>query len=281
MAQQQDLGRVEIVTVPVADGLYMLVGQGGNIGVSVGEDGIVLVDDQFAPLLPKIKAALAELDDGPVRVVLNTHWHFDHTGGNELLAGAGAIIVAHENVRKRMSSEQFIATFEMTMPPSPAAALPVVTFTRDVTLHLNGVTIEVQHAPPAHTDGDSIVWFRELNAVHMGDTYFAGMYPFIDFNTGGNIRGMIEAVDAMLPRMDANTRIIPGHGPLSNAEELRAYRDMLATVADRIDSLIAEGKSADEVIAAKPASDYDASLAQGFLKSDDWVRMVYQGMTAQ
>ena len=281
LAQQQDFSQVQIGTVPVADGLYMLTGQGGNIGVSVGADGIVLVDDQVAGLVDKIRTALAALDDGDVRLVLNTHWHFDHTGGNELLAGGGAMIVAHENVRKRMNSKQFVEFFQMERQPEPTAALPVITFTRDITLHLNGQTIEVQHTPPAHTDGDSIVWFRELNAVHMGDTYFNGFYPFIDYSSGGSIRGMIAAVDQALPRIDDQTRIIPGHGPLSNIGELRQYRVMLVTVADRIDALMADGKTADEIVAAQPTADFDADWGEGLIKPDDWVRLVHRGMQAK
>lgn len=281
VAQQRDFSEVQIGTVPVAEGLYMLTGQGGNIGVSVGADGIVLVDDQFAGLVDKIRAVLTELDDGDVRVVLNTHWHFDHTGGNELFAGGGAMILAHENVRKRMDTEQFTEFFDMQVPPSAAGALPVLTFTRDVTLHLNGQTIEVEHVPSAHTDGDAVVWFRELNALHMGDTYFNGFYPFIDFSSGGSIGGMIAAVDAVLPRINDATKVIPGHGPLSNVAELRQYRSMLQTVADRMDALIADGKSVDEIVAAKPTADFDAEWADGFIKPDDWVRLVYRGMAAK
>lgn len=280
VAQQQDFSKVQIGTVPVADGLYMLTGSGGNIGVSVGADGFVLVDDQFAELVDKIRAALAELGDGNVRLVLNTHWHFDHTGGNEKLENAGALVLAHENVRKRMSTRQFTQFFNMESPPSPHDALPELTFTRDVTLHLNGQTIRVEHVPAAHTDGDSVVWFTELNAVHMGDTYFNGFYPFIDFSSGGSIGGMIDAVNQALPHMDADTKVIPGHGPLSNAAELRAYRDMLQTVKSRIDALIADGQDAEAIVAAKPTADFDAEWGDGFIRPDDWVRLVHRGMTA-
>lgn len=281
IAQQQDLSQVQIGTVPVADGLYMLTGSGGNIGVSVGVDGVIVIDDQFAALVDKIRAAIAEVSDKPVRMVLNTHWHFDHTGGNELLAGGGALVIAHENVRKRMSAGQFNEFFQSETPPSPAGALPVVTFKRDVTLHLNGQTIEVEHVPAAHTDGDAIVWFRELNAVHMGDTYFNGFYPFIDYGSAGNIRGMVAAVAGALERMDEQTQVIPGHGPLSNVAELRKYHDMLKTVTERMDALIGACKDADAIVAAKPTAEFDAQWGNGFIKPDDWVRLVYRGMTAK
>lgn len=281
VAQQQDLSQVQIGTVPVADGLYMLTGSGGNIGVSVGADGVVVIDDQFAALVDKIRAAIAEVSDKPVRMVLNTHWHFDHTGGNELLAGGGALVIAHENVRKRMSAGQFNEFFQSETPPSPAGALPVVTFTSDVTLHLNGQTIEIEHVPTAHTDGDAIVWFKELNAVHMGDTYFNGFYPFIDFGSDGNIRGMVAAVEHALERMDANTQVIPGHGPLSNAAELRTYHDMLKAVTERMEALMAQGKDVDAIVAAKPTAAFDAEWGGGFIKPDDWVRLVHRGMNAK
>jgi cyclase len=236
------------------------------------------VDDQFAPLVGKIRAAIRELSDQPIRMVLNTHWHFDHTGGNELLADEGAVVIAHENVRKRMSTRQFTEFFQTERPPSPAGALPVVTFTRDITLHLNGQTMAVEYVPPAHTDGDAIVWFRELNAVHMGDTYFNGFYPFIDTSSGGTIRGMVSAVAAALARMDGDTRVIPGHGPLSNAAELRVYHDMLQAVVERMDALIAAGNDLDAIVAAKPTATFDAEWGDGFIKPDDWVRLVYEGM---
>jgi len=255
-AQQQDFSQVSIGTEPVADGLYVLTGFGGNIGVLTGPDGVILIDDQFADLVDKIRGAVAAISPEEIRLVLNTHWHFDHTGGNELLGRGGALIIAHENVRKRMSTDQFTEFFQQTTPASPSIALPVVTFTRDVTLHLNGQTIEVQYVPPAHTDGDSIVWFKDLNAVHLGDTYFNGFYPFIDFSTGGSLRGMIGAANVALARMDDETKVIPGHGPLSNRSELRDFRDMLRTVSDRIEADIRAGQSLEEVVAAKPAAKF-------------------------
>ncbi len=276
----QDFSRATITTVPVYDGIYMLMGQGGNIGVSVGPDGILLIDDQYAPMNDKIVAALAAIAEQPVKMVLNTHWHGDHTGGNELFADSGALIVAHDNVRTRMSATHFSSFFRSESPPSPAAALPVVTFDRSVTLHVNGLTIHAEHVPPAHTDGDSIVWFREANVVHLGDTYFNGFYPFVDVDSGGSVRGVIAAVDGVLPRIDDATRVMPGHGPLSNRAELLRYRTMLATVSDSIDKLISAGRSKEEVIAAQPSAAFDADWGGGFIKPDQWVGLVYESMVA-
>ncbi len=264
-----------ITTIPVATGIYMLIGQGGNIGVSVGQDGVLLIDDQFAPMHEKISAAVRTITEQPVKMLLNTHWHGDHTGGNELFAFAGALIIAHDNVRKRMSTAQFSSFFRNETPPASDAALPVVTFDSSVTLHINDMTLHAQHVPPAHTDGDSIIWFREANVVHLGDTYFNGFYPFIDIDSGGSVRGMIAAIDIALPNIDAETKIMPGHGPLADKKALIAYRDMLEVVADRIDILIGEGNSRQQVIDAKPTADYDAEWGDGFIKPDQWVGLVY------
>ncbi len=271
---QQDLDSVQITSQPVAPGLFMLTGSGGNIGVLTGEEGVVIVDDQFAELTEKIQATIATLSDEPVRMVLNTHWHSDHTGGNENFGEAGALIIAHENVRRRMNAEGVITFFNMQTPPSPPAALPVVTFTADVTLHLNGVAVRAEHLPGAHTDGDAIIWFDGLNAVHMGDTYFNGLYPFVDKSSGGSVAGMLAAADHVITRIDDETQIIPGHGPLSNKAELVAYRSMLATVAGRIEALVAEGKSTPEIIAAKPSAEYDAQWGQAFIQPDQWIGLL-------
>lgn len=275
---QQNFDNVQIQTIPVSDGLYMLVGSGGNIGVSVGEDGVFMIDDQFAPLTGKIQAAISELSDNPVRFVVNTHWHGDHTGGNENWGESGAVIVAHENVRERMSTEQFIEAFNMRTPPAPDVALPVVTFNDAVTFHWNDETIRVFHVSTAHTDGDGIIHFANANAVHMGDTYFNGFFPFIDAATGGTVDGMIAAADQVLGMIDDDTKIIPGHGPLSNKAELQAFRDMLDTVRGRVANLIADGNARDAVIAAKPTSDLDAEWGGGFLQPDVWVGIVFDAM---
>lgn len=209
----------------------MLLGAGGNIGVSVGADGVFVIDDRYAPLTEKIKAAVRALSTAPIRFVINTHWHGDHTGGNENLAHDGTLIIAQENVRKRMSVEQFIAAFNSRVPPKPVVALPVVTFTDGVTFYLNGDTIQVLHVKAAHTDGDAIIYFRKANVIHAGDTFFNGFYPFIDASTGGSLDGMTAAADQILSLANDQTRIIPGHGPLGGRAEVKAFRDMLATVA--------------------------------------------------
>lgn len=274
----QDAQDVKIEAIKIADGVYMLEGSGGNIGLSIGDDGVFMIDDQFAPLTEKITAKIRELSDKPIRFVINTHWHGDHTGGNENLGQGGAIIVAHQNVRERMSKEQFLAAFNARTPPAPPKALPVITFADAVTFHWNGEELRVQHVAPAHTDGDSIIYFSKANVMHMGDTYFNGMYPFIDASTGGSIDGMIAAADTALKLTNAETKFIPGHGPLSGAKELKEYRAMLATVSERMHKLIKAGKSREEVIKSKPTADLDAKWGAGFLNADAWVGIVYDGI---
>ena len=277
VAQMED---VEIRTVPVADGVYMLMGSGGNIGLSIGEDGAFVIDDQYAPLTDKVIAAIRELTDKPVRFVINTHWHGDHTGGNENMGKAGAIIVAHENVRVRMSEEQFHEAFDNRTPPAPVGALPVITFDDGVTLHWNGDEIRIFHVAPAHTDGDAVIHFVNADVIHTGDTYFNGLYPFIDVGTGGHFDGMIAAADVILEIAGENTKIIPGHGPLSNRAQLQAYRDMLVTVRGRISAMVEEGMDRDAVVAATPTSDLDAAWGGGFLEPDMWVGIAYDALTA-
>ena len=277
-ALAQDFSKVEIRTEKLSDTVYMLVGAGGNLGLSVGEDAVFLVDDQFAPLTPKIEAAIAKITAKPVKFVLNTHWHGDHTGGNENLGKAGALIVAHENVRKRMSVENFIEFLGMKTQPDPRIALPVVTFTTDVTFHLNGDEIFAQHAPRAHTDGDAIVHFRKSDVVHMGDIMFNKLYPFIDTSTGGTVEGVIAATDRTLKEVSERTRIIPGHGPLANRADLQAYRDMLVTISGRIRDQLRARRTLGEVQASKPTAEFDAVWGQGFLKPDKFVEMLYKNM---
>ena len=275
----QDMADVTIKAQLVAGNVYMITGSGGNMGLSVGDDGAFLIDDQFAPLTARIIEAVRDLSPKRVQFVINTHWHGDHTGGNENLGKAGAIIVAHENVRRRMSTEQLMEAFNRTVPASPTGALPVVTFTESMTFHYNGDAILVQHVAPAHTDGDSIIFFRNANVIHMGDTFFSGMYPFIDVSTGGSIAGMIQAAETALALADEQTRIIPGHGPLSGVTELRASRAMLRIVHDRVRNMIRDGQSRDEVIAARPTGDLDSVWGGGFMKPDQWVGIVFDGMT--
>ncbi len=271
----------EITATPVAGTIYMLQGQGGNIGLCTGPDGAFVIDDQFAPLSAKILAKIEELGNADVRFVLNTHWHGDHTGGNENFANAGAVIVAHENVRQRMSSEQFITAFQREVPPSPKKALPVVTFLDGISFHVNDETIEVFHVPGAHTDGDAIVHFLNSDVLHMGDTYFAGTFPFIDTSSGGSIDGVIAAIDTVLARVGDETAIIPGHGPLSNKAELGAYRDMLRGAWEAVAALVDAGHDKEAVIGAKPLSAFEEEWGQGWMKADTFTGILYDSLTAE
>ena len=272
---QQDFSKVNITVIPVAKGVYMLQGAGGNIGLSVGNDDAFVIDDQYAPLTPKIRAAIATVTSRPVRFVMNTHWHGDHSGGNENMAGAGAIIVAHENVRRRMGAEQFLEAFNQRTPASPAAALPVVTFNDAISFFVNGDSIRATHVKNAHTDGDAIISFAGANVIHAGDTYFNGFYPFIDVSTGGSLAGMLAATDIVLAMANDSTKIIPGHGPLSNKASLKQYRDMLAGVNDRLMKLAAKKRTMAHVLAEKPLADYDATWGKGFLKPEQFLTIAY------
>lgn len=280
-AGQQDFSAVEIKAQKVSEGVSMLTGAGGNMGVSVGSDGVFLIDDQYAPLTDKILAAIAELagKETPVRFVLNTHLHGDHTGGNENLGKSGSVIVAHDNVRKRMSVEQFNKYFNRTTPAAPKGALPIVTFSTDLTFHLNDDDIYVFHVDPAHTDGDVIVYFRNANVFHMGDVFFSGMYPYVDLSSGGSATGFVTAANRVLELADENSKIIPGHGPLSGRKELVQFRDMMKSAIERIRPFVESGKSLEQVNAAHPLKDLDAAWAKGFIKGDQFAEFVYRSLT--
>ncbi len=274
----QDFSQVQIRTTEVAEGIYMLEGSGGNLGLSVGTDGAFLIDDQFAPLSEKISAAIAGITDDDVRFLINTHWHGDHTGGNENFGNAGAIIVAHDNVRARMSTEQFREIFDQRIPASPATALPIVTFADRTTFHWNGQRIVVKHVENAHTDGDSVVWFADADVFHLGDVFFNGFYPFVDVSSNGSLEGYISAVEGVLMRTTENTTIIPGHGPLANANDLRAYLEVLRTARERIQSAIDGGMSEDETVAADLMADYDEQWGGGFMNPENFVRLSYKSL---
>jgi glyoxylase-like metal-dependent hydrolase (beta-lactamase superfamily II) len=276
---QGDFDQVEIGTVEVADGIYMMTGAGGNLGVSTGPDGVVLIDDQYAPLTDKIRAAIAAVDGGPIRFVLNTHWHGDHTGGNESLGKSGSVIVAHDNVRARMSVEQVMEVFGRTVPASPPGALPVVTFNDTVTFHLNGQTTRVFHVEHAHTDGDAIVHFEDADVVHMGDVMFAGQFPFIDVGSGGSIDGVIAACDRVLGMATATTKIIPGHGELTDRAGLVKYRDMLVGVRDAVAAQIAAGKDLAAIEEADPLAPFSETWGVGFMKPPVFLKIVVSDLS--
>jgi cyclase len=256
-AAAQDFDKIPVQTVKITAGVSMLIGGGGNIGVCVGPDGVLLIDDQFPQLAEKIKAAIAALDPGPIRLVFNTNWHYDHSYGNEWLAKAGAIIIAQENSRKHMLSEwgapELDAGFKV--PPYPEIALPKITIKDSLTLYFNSEEIRAFHCPNAHSDGDLVLHFLQSNVIQTGDVFFSAGFPFINISSGGTIDGMIAAVDKILPLADASTKIIPGHGPLSDRAGLQSYRDMLAASRERIAKLIQEGRSLEEVLKANPAAD--------------------------
>lgn len=275
---QQDFSNVTIEPQQLAGGLYMLTGSGGNIGLSVGGDGTFIVDTQYAGLTDRIQAAIDDLGGEAVDFVVNTHFHGDHTGGNENFGNAGATIVAHDNVQQRLSTEQVSTLDGSTTPPSPPAAIPVLTFPERMTFHYNGNTINIIHAPTAHTDGDSIIHFTEANTFHMGDTFFNGSYPFVDVGADGSLNGIIEAAENVLARANDQTRIIPGHGPLATREDLEEYHSVMTLIRDRIQSMIDAGRSEDEVVMANPTSEWDAEWGQGFMNAETFTRLAYQSL---
>ena len=273
---QQDFTKIEIKAQPITDSIFMLTGEGGNMAISIGEDGSFLIDDQFSRLTKKIIADITKLGGQTPKFMINTHWHYDHTGGNENLGKAGTVIVAHDNVRKRMSVDSVITAFNANIPASPKVALPVITFSTDTTLHFNDEKIRATHISNAHTDGDAIVFFEKANVLHTGDIYFNGFYPFIDTDHGGSLSGMAKAVELILPMINEKTIIIPGHGKLSNKKELSEYGAMLNVMAKKIDALKDQGKSVDEIVAAKPSAEFDVKWGNGFLKPDQWVGIISQ-----
>jgi len=269
---------IAVTVQPLRNGVYALMGEGGNLAVSVGEDGTFLVDDQYAPLTGKIIAAIATIDGSSPKFLINTHWHGDHSGGNENLGKQGTIIMAHHQVRERMAVENTIQAFGMTIPASPKVALPVVTFGDDLHLHFNGETIRAKHLRPAHTDGDSVIRFVNANIIHTGDVWFNGFYPFIDVEHGGSLAGMINAATVIIDMADDETIIIPGHGPVASKVELAQYRDMLQTVLQRLRPLNEQGLTQAEMLATKPTEDLDAEWGDGFLNPEQWLSIVYSGL---
>jgi cyclase len=264
---QRDFSAVEVKATKIAGSVWMLVGAGGNIGASVGDDGIVIIDDQYAPLAPKIEAALKSITDKPLRFVVNTHYHGDHTGGNEHF-GKSASIIAHENVRNRLATTT--SRLGTTTPPSPKGALPVITFDHKLTVHLNGEDVRALHAPNGHTDGDSIIYFTQSNVVHMGDILFNGLFPFIDLENGGTVKGVIGACEKVLASTPDDVKIIPGHGPLADKAVVRTYIEMLKTTQAIVAKALKAGKTAEQMKAGKVLAAWD-SWGKGFVKTDFWI----------
>jgi len=275
-AQGNEIAKAEVKIEQLAPGVAVLFGAGGNIGLSFGADGNVLIDDQFAPLTAKIRAAVKTLDRGAIKFVINTHWHGDHTGGNENLGRAGAVIVAHDNVRRRMSADQ-LSTRLGTTKASPKIALPVVTFAQGVNFHLNGDEIKIVHVRNAHTDGDSLVQWKKAKVLHMGDTFFHKVsLPFIDLDSGGTIDGVIQAVRTGLAMAPADAKIIPGHGPVATRADLEAYHAMLVEVRNKVAAAKAAGRTAVEIKVTNPAAPY--AIEGAFVGPDDFIDAVFASL---
>jgi glyoxylase-like metal-dependent hydrolase (beta-lactamase superfamily II) len=274
-ALAQDFSKVEIKTIKVAGNIYMLQGAGGNIGVSAGSDGILIVDDQYAPLAEKIRSALKSINSGKLKFVLNTHWHGDHTGGNATF-GPEAPVIAQENVRKRLAAEQHV--MGETGPPSPAEALPVITFQDSVSVHFNGEEIKVIHYPHGHTDGDSVIFFTKSNVVHMGDDFFNTRFPFVDLESGGSVQGMTAGVAKVLAQIPADAKVIPGHGDLTNVAGLKAYHHMLTETTAIVQKQITAKKTLAQIKTAG-LPDQWKEWGSGFIKTDFWIETIYNSLT--
>jgi glyoxylase-like metal-dependent hydrolase (beta-lactamase superfamily II) len=273
-----DFSKVEIKTTNLGDNVYMLEGQGGNITVAVAKDGIIMVDSEFAPLHDKIKAAISAVSNQPIKYLIDTHFHGDHTGGNEAFAKDGAEVIAEVNVKKRLAAGTTNGLTGVKTPPAPVGALPTKSYTGSFKIRLNGRVADLTHIANAHTDGDTYVWFKTANVLSTGDTFTNGRYPNIDFANGGNIKGMIAATDAYLKLTNTKTRIVPGHGPIADKAALTEYRVMLVTARDRMAALVKQGKSEDDVVAAKPFADLDAKWAPTELASKNFIRVVYHSL---
>ena len=275
----QDFSKVEIKATKVAGNVYMLEGSGGNIGVSVGADGILIVDDQFAPLADKIKAALKTLGEGKLKFVLNTHYHFDHTGGN-IAFGPDAPIIAQTNVRKRLSAEQKSKFLNLTIPASPKEALPVITFDNALSVFFNGEEIKVIHFPHGHTDGDSVIFFTGSNVIHMGDDFFNARFPFVDLESGGDVEGLTKNIGEIISKLPQGVKIIPGHGALSDAEGLKSFHNMLVQTTDIVRKRMAAGKTLDQIKAEGLPEEWK-TWGSGFIKTDLWLTLIYNSLSAK
>lgn len=272
---QDSFAGVQITSTHVAGKVYMLEGRGGNIGVSVGEDGLLIIDDQFAPLAEKIRAALGALSQGKLRFVLNTHWHGDHTGGN-VAFGSEAPIISHANVRKRLSTRQTL--FGRTYEPLPKEGLPVITFDDSLSIHFNGEEIKARHYPHAHTDGDIVVFFGESGVVHMGDLFFNGTFPFVDLDHGGDVEGLTRHIGDILGELPEGVKIIPGHGPLADPTDLKAYHQMLTETTRVVRVAMAAGKAVEDIKAAGLGDEWKR-WGEGFIKTDAWVETIHRSLS--
>jgi len=272
-------GETANITVqPLRRKVSALIGSGGNIAVLPGNDGKLIIDAGFFGTRDKIAAALGSLSPDPIKHLVNTHWHFDHTDGNEWMHSAGATITAHENTRKHISTSTRVEDWNFTFPASPAGAIPTDVFNADKTLRLNDATIALKYYGSSHTDGDVSAYFIEADVLHTGDTWWNGHYPFIDYSTGGSLDGMIRAAEANIARLTEKTIVIPGHGPIGGKAEMIEYRDLLATIRDRVAALKREGKSLNEIVAAKPTAAYDAKWGKGFVNGEFFTKLVYKGL---
>lgn len=279
----KDQAEVQVSAEKLADNIYMFTDSGGmgNSTALTGNDGVLLIDTKVADSVDKLLAKIAELSNKPVRFAIITHWHYDHVGGNETVAKTGATIIAHENVRKQMGIEHDMKIFNKKAHPAAETALPLLTYKDKITFHMDGEVVKVFHLEPGHTDGDSVIYFKNANVIHMGDLYFEGLYPYIGIYSGGTINGMINDINQILPIIDENTKVVPGHGPLSNKAKLVQYVSMLATIRDNVSNLMLEGKTMEEVIAAKPTQLYDEKWGKGFLPPDKFAGLVYMDLSPE
>jgi len=274
---QQDFSKVEIKTTPVAGSIYMLEGVGGNIAVSAGTDGAMMVDDQFLPMADKIRAELKKLGDGRLKYVLNTHWHGDHTGGNSAFS-AEATVVAQENARRRLAAGQMLRG--QRVPPAQTAALPIITYNTSMSFYFNGEEVRVVHYARGHTDGDSVIFFTGSKVAHLGDHYFAGKFPFIDLESGGSLEGLTKNIADIVERLPAGAKIIPGHGPLSTLEDLKQYQRMLVETTEIVRKRISAGKSLEQIKQEGLPEEW-RSWGTGFIKTDQWIELIYRSLATQ
>lgn len=280
LVAQGRFDKVEIKATKVADGIYMLEGSGGNIGVITGEDGVLMIDSQFAPLSEKIKAAIAKLSTSDVKFLVNTHWHGDHTGGNNNFGSDGTIIIAHENVRQRLSTDQFNKAFNRTTKAAPKASWPTITFSEDTKIHFNGQDIGLIHGHNAHTDGDAFVYFAQANVIHMGDTFFNGRFPYIDLGSGGSVQGLIDAIKKAMMIVDDETKIIPGHGTMATKVELEQYLKVVESVYTRVKKAVNGGQSLEDIKAAGYTTEFEG-WGSGFISDDRFIDIIWTDLSRE